>query len=357
VEADSCSDAVEHFARSGAALQENRLALAQYGGCLLRLKRPREAGNVFQRLVEASPGDPAARYNLAVCRLEAGQAREAAAAAGAGLGLSPSDPELLSLFAAASAAAGQLEPAIAALRKATEVAPADERHYIDLAALCAEHDAFDLALEVVNTGLANIPGSARLYTMRGAIRAERAELDAAMRDFEQASALGPDELYASVGLSLALRQADRLPEATALLRRKLTRNPRDATLNYLLADVLLRTDPDPASPESAEARTALQRAVQAKPDFAKAHATLGRLQLRAGDVAGAAEELRMAVRLDPIDRLALNQLVLAYRRLGQQEDAAAVAGQLKKLVEAERTEEIARNRVRLYRAPAGNPDR
>jgi tetratricopeptide (TPR) repeat protein len=357
VEADSCSDAVSHFDRSGAALRENRLALAQYAGCLLRLKRPREAGDIFQRLVEASPGDPAARYNLAVCRLEAGQAQEAAAAAAAGLAVSPADPELLSLFGAASAAAGQLEPAIAALRKATEVAPADERHYVDLAALCVEHDAFDLALEVVNTGLAHIPGSARLYTMRGAIRAERSEVDEAMRDFEQASALSPDELYGSVGLSLVLRQADRLPEAIALLRRKLVRHPRDATLNYLLADVLLRTDPDPGSPESAEARAALQRALQVRPDFAKAHAALGRLQLRADEVARAVGELRVAVRLDPNDRLALNQLVLAYRRLGRQEDAAAVAAQLKKLLETERTEEVARNRVRLYRAPATSPGR
>jgi tetratricopeptide (TPR) repeat protein len=357
VEAGSCGDAVAHFARSGAALLENRPALAQYGGCLLQQKRPREAGDIFQRLVDAAPADPAAHYNLAVCRLEGGQAQEAAAAAAAGLALSPADPELLNIFAAASAAGGQLEPAIAALRKATEVAPADERHYVDLAALCVEHDAFDLALEVVNAGLANIPASSRLYTMRGAIRAERSQVDEAMRDFEHASALNPDELYGSVGLSLVLRQADRLPEAIALLRRKLVRNPRDATLNYLLADALLRADPGVDSPETAEARTALQRALRARPDFAKAHATLGKLQLRAGEVASAVDELRIAVKLDPNDRLALNQLVLGYRRLGRPEDAAAVAGQLKRLLETERTEEVARNRVRLYRAPATGPGR
>jgi superkiller protein 3 len=357
VEVGSCAEAVVHFARSGAALRENRPALAQYGGCLLQQKRPREAGDIFQRLVEASPADPAAHYNLAVCRLEAGQVREATAAAAAGLALSPADAELLNLFAAASAAAGQLEPAIAALRKATEVAPADERHYVDLAALCVEHDAFDLALEVVNAGLANIPGSSRLYTMRGAIRAERSQVDEATRDFEHATALSPDELYASVGLSLVLRQADRLPEAIALLRRKLARNPRNATLNYLLADALLRADPGVDSPETAEARTALRRALRARPGFAKAHATLGKLQLRAGDVAGAVDELRTAVKLDPNDRLALNQLVLAYRRLGRPDDAATVAGQLKKLLETERSEEVARNRVRLYRAPATSPER
>jgi tetratricopeptide (TPR) repeat protein len=193
--------------------------------------------------------------------------------------------------------------------------------------------------------------------MRGAIRAERSLVDDATRDFEHASALSPDELYASVGLSLVLRQADRLPEAITLLRRKLARSPRDATLNYLLADALLRADPGVDSPETAEARAALQRALRARPDFGKAHATLGKLQLRAGEVASAVDELRIAVRLDPNDRLALNQLVLGYRRLGRPEDAAAVAGQLKKLLERERTDEVARNRVRLYRAPAPSPER
>lgn len=353
VEANRCEAAVAHFARSGTALQQNRLALAQYAGCLLRLKRPKEAGDIFQRLAETSSDDVVARYNLAVCRLQAGQTTEAEAAARAAMAMSPADPDVLNLFAAASAAAGQLEPAIAALRKATEIAPAEERHYLDLAGLCVEHGAFPLALEVVNAGLANIPDSAKLHMLRGAIRAERAEIDEAMRDFERASALSPDELYGSVGLSLVLRQADRLPEAIALLRRKLVQRPRDATLNYLLGDALLRGDPTPSSPEFAEARAALARALRAKPDFAKAHAALGKLHIRAGEMAKAVEELRTAARLDPRGRLALNQLVVAYRRLGRQEDAAAVAGQLQRLLDRERAEEVARNRVRLVRGPGG----
>lgn len=353
VEANQCAAAVDHFARSGAALRGNPPALSQYAGCLLDLKRPREAAQLFQGLVEASPGNPAARYNLAVCQLQAGQGAEALATASAALAMSPADPDVLNLFAAASAAAGRLEPAIAALRKATEIAPTEERHYLELAALCLDHDALDLALEVVNAGLANIPGSAKLLTLRGGVRAERSEFEEAMRDFEQAGALRPDELYGSVGLSLVLRQTDRVADAIALLRQKLVRQPADATLNYLLADALTRSDPPPGSPEFSEARAALERARRAKPDFAKAHAALGRLHLAGGDAASAVAELQIAVKLDSRDRLALNQLVMAYRRLGRPKDAEAVAGQLKALLERERLEEVARNRVRLVRAAAG----
>jgi len=353
VEANQCATAVEHFAKSGAALQRSPPALAQYAGCLLRLERPREAGQVLERIVEASPGDAAARYNLAVCRLKAGETAEALAAARTAMAMAPDDPEALNLFAAASAAAGEIQPAVAALRKAIQMAPADERHYLDLAALCLEHDALNLAMEVVEAGLGNVVASAKLHTLRGAIHAERSELDQAMRDFEQASLLGPDELYGSVGMSLVLRQADRTPEAIALLREKLGRHPGDATLHYLLGDALMRSGPSPASPEFAEARAALGRALDARPDFAKARAALGKLLLRAGDAPAAAAELRLAVELDPANRLALNQLVMAYRQLGREEDARAVAGRLRALLEKERIEEFQRNRVRLVRGAPG----
>lgn len=354
-EANQCVAAVDHFARSGAVLRQNPRALNLYAGCLLDLKRPLEAARLFQRLVEASPDNPAARYNLAVCQLQAGQGKESLASASASLAMNPTDPDVLNLFAAASVAAGQLEGAIAALRKAIEIAPTEERHYLELAALCLDHDALDLALEVANAGLAKVPGSARLLTLRGGIRAERSDFEEAMRDFEQASALSPEELYGSVGLSLVLRQTDRNAEATALLREKLARQPKDATLNYLLADVLMRSDPAPGSPEFADARSALQRALRARPDFAKAHAALGRLHLAGGDTGDAVRELRVAVQLDSRDRLALNQLVMAYRRLGRPADAAAVAGELKTLLEKERLAETARNRVRLVRGAGGEP--
>ena len=353
VEANRCAAAVDHFARSASVLRQNPPASAQYAGCLLELKRPREAAQVFERLVEAAPDSPAARYNLAVCQLQAGQGKEALASASAALAMSPGDAEVLNLFAAASAASGRLEGAITALRKAIEIAPTEERHYLELAGLCLDHDALDLALEVANAGLAKVPGSARLLTLRGGIRAERSDFEEAMRDFEQASALSPQELYGSVGLSLVLRQTDRVAEAAALLRQKLARQPEDATLNYLLADVLMRSDPTPGSPEFADARAALQRALRARPDLAKAHAALGRLRLAGGDPGGAVQDLRAAVELDSRDRLALNQLVMAYRRLGRQADAEAVAAQLKTLLEQERVEETSRNRVRLVKGAGG----
>ncbi len=351
VESGQCDVAIRHFERSGAALDSNAPALTQYGGCLLRADRPKEAVNIFERAVRVSPDRGASQYNLAVAELQAGNPARAIEAAERALAIAPDDANALSVFAAASAETGRLQPAIDAMRKAIAIAPGEERYYMDLAVLCLDHDAPDLALEVTNAGLARIPSSARLYTLRGAIHADRAELDEATGDFEQAARLSPDALYGSVGLSLVLRQTAQLPEAIALLRSKLAQKPRDATLNYLLGDALMRSEPAADTPVFREAERAFRRAVAARPQFAKAHAALGKLYLRSGNAAAAAEKLETAVRMDPDDRLALNQLVMAYRQLGRTSEAAQAAEQLKSVLDRERSEEVARNRMRLVRGP------
>jgi tetratricopeptide (TPR) repeat protein len=357
VESGKCDVAIRHFERSGPALDANAPALTQYGGCLLRADRPKEAVDIFERAVRVSPDRGASQYNLAVAALQAGDPARAVEAAERALAVAPDDANALSVFAAASAEAGRLQPAIDAMRKAIAIAPDEERYYMDLAVLCLDHDAPDLALEVTNAGLARIPSSARLYTLRGAIHADRAELDEATRDFEQAAGLSPDALYGSVGLSLVLRQNAQLPEAIALLRSKLAQKPKDATLNYLLGDALMRSEPAAGTSVFREAERAFRRAVEARPQFAKAHAALGKLYLRSGNAAAAAEKLAAAVRMDPGDRLALNQLVMAYRQLGRTAEAAEAAAQLKDVLDRERSEEVARNRMRLVRGtdPAASP--
>jgi Flp pilus assembly protein TadD len=114
----------------------------------------------------------------------------------------------------------------------------------------------------------------------------------------------------------------------------------------------------PSSPEFREARQALGRTLGANPRFADAHAALGKLLLGSGDLPAAVRALRAAITLDPSNRLALNQLVIAYRRLGREADALAAAADLKALLARQRVEEVARNRIRLVkgdRAPGDSP--
>jgi DNA-binding SARP family transcriptional activator len=78
---------------------------------------------------------------------------------------------------------------------------------------------------------------------------------------------------------------------------------------------------------------------------------LGKLYLSRDDTANAVRLLERAVELDPSDRTAAYQLMLAYNRSGRREKGAAMQRRVRDLIQQEREKEIERNRVRLIKAP------
>lgn len=344
-EKDDCGNAVAHFTRSPGQMRGNDLASSQFGHCLLELGRPEDAARVFEQQIANTSANGYARYNLAVAQLQEGNAEKAIETL-APLGESP-DSDALNLLAAAQAAAGRTQEALGTLRKAAGAAPQDERNYLDLALLCQKSGAPGAAVEFLDAGLRRLPRSARLYATRGVLWAQLGELDKAEADFERAGFLEPDEAYASAGLSVLFTETGRADGAAALLRRKLARAPDDPTLNCVLADALIREGIQPDQPEFSEARQALLRATRARPNFARAHATLGKLYLRENKVAEAIRELELALRLDPANRPALNQLSVALRKAGRRMEADAVSERLRRQYERDLEAEAVRQRVRL----------
>ncbi|HVH72566.1 MAG TPA: tetratricopeptide repeat protein, partial [Candidatus Dormibacteraeota bacterium] len=241
--------------------------------------------------------------------------------------------------------------AIAAFRKATELDPKNEQNYIDLASLCLDHQSFDVAADIVNVGIANIPDSASLYALRGVIAAQTSNLEQSAADFEQANHLRPDASYGDVGLSLLLGQQSQLDEAIAVIRSRIKSAPNDATLNFLLADLLMRKPDDPQTGQD-EARRLLTKAVRLQPDMAKAHAALGKLLLKSGQAEEAINELKLALAKEPNDRVALNQYVLALTRLHRTEEAKAAAERLRDVLSEGRRDEVRKNRIRIVRSSA-----
>jgi tetratricopeptide (TPR) repeat protein len=348
VEAKDCNSAVAHFKRAQSAVADNRQALSQYGACLVQTNEPALAVPVLERALSLDSKNAATAYNLALAMQLSHRTDDAIEL----LEKIPPDSESLNLLAEAYAETNRIPEAIAALKRATEIAPGDERNYLDLAMLCVDHQATDLALQIATIALKNMPNSARLYALRGAIYAQAGNSGAAAADFERASALQPDQLYGSVGLSLLLRENAKLPEAEAILRKKLRAAPDDPTLNYLMADMLIRGGAEPSRPEFLEALALLKRSVKSKPDFVNAHAALAKLYMKAGDLGAAVSETERTLELAPNDHVALNQLILAYRKLGRDQEAERAAGRLRALLAEEEKQEIARNRIRLR---AANP--
>jgi Flp pilus assembly protein TadD len=157
--------------------------------------------------------------------------------------------------------------------------------------------------------------------------------------------LQPSDNYGDVGLSLLLRQQDRVGEAIDLIRKRLVRNPEDPKLNFLLADLLLQSDSQSAT--SAEAERLLTKSIRLNPKQARAHAALGKVMLGNGQANAAAAELKLALELDPTDRVALNQYILALKRLGKIQEANAAAQRLRDTLAEDRATEVRKNRVRF----------
>lgn len=343
-ESRDCRASVDHLSAAGSTVAPNPLALAQWGECLITLDQAGPAVRKLRDSLALNPTDPRVPYNLALALHLSGQQEEALHV----LQRVPSDAGALNLQASIYVAQRRFSDAVATFRKAMELAPKDERSYIDLASLCLDHQSFDVAYDVVNAGIASIPASAALYTLRGAIAAQGSKIEESAADFERASRLQPNQIYSDAGLSLLLEQKDEIDKAIAVIRPRLKALPNDAVLNFLLAELILKS-PNLDRRQQEEARSLLGNAIRLKPDFGKAHSVLGKLELQQSETDSGVRELQTALQYDPADRIALNQLVLGLRKLGRTNEAGVVANQLRDLLSEGRREEVRKNSVRFVR--------
>jgi tetratricopeptide (TPR) repeat protein len=337
-----CSAANRHFSAAEKEVSTDAAALQHWGQCLVATGSPHDGSLHLQQASTLAPQDHGVLFDCALALFLDSQYDSALIA----LEAVPQNAQTLNLKANIYAAQNKLSEAIATFRQATEVAPKDESNYVDLASLCLEHQSFDVAHDVVNTGIANIPDSAALYTLRGAIAAQTADVESSMADFERARRLQPMDDYGDVGLSLLLRQQNHIDEAVALIRKRLASSPNDAKLNFLLADLLLQSAVQAPAAKS-EAEKLLRKAIRLNPRLARSHASLGKLLLSNNQPQASVTELEQAIALDDNDRVALNQYILALKRLGRVEEANATARRLRDILAEGRATEVRKNRVRF----------
>ncbi len=346
-EKSDCAGANAHFSRAEKMIANDSLVMAQWGECLIASNQSASGAERLRTSLALRPNEKV-QYDLALALHLAGKDSEAIEAA-AKLRV---DSDSENLRGSIYASQNRVPEAIAAFRKAAELDPQNEQNYVDLVSVCLDHQSFDVAKDIVNAGIANLPDSAALYTLRGAIAAQTSDVEQSAADFERARRLQPDRSYGDLGLSLLLRQQDQIDSAIAVIRPRLKKSPDDATLNFLLADLLLRKSEDPGKRSEHEARKHLTKAITLEPDLAKAHAALGKLLFQSGEQEPALKELKRALELDGTDRVALNQYVLVLRKLNRNEEARAAARQLQEVLAADRKSEVEKNRFRVVRLPA-----
>jgi tetratricopeptide (TPR) repeat protein len=351
-----CDQAIAHFALSPHAISSNRVALEEYGICLVHNHQHKDALPVFQRILELDPKDWHNRYNLGLVQYRTGHFAEAIET------LKPltqdpmSEVDALNLIAAVYEARHETPAATKALRRALDIAPRDVRNYLDLASLCMDHFAFQVGVDIVTAGLKLMPDSPELYAERAVLYAQLKKYDEAETDFEKGNQLRPEQAFATVGLGITLLEKNDTQRSLEVIRARLRKSPDEPTLNFLLAEVLARRGAAPGTTEFMEAEAAARRALRANPSFAQAHDVLSRLYLRAGDPSRSIEESRLALKLDPTNRTAVYHLISALRARGDKAEVAALTIRLRDLAATEGRNQAESNRFRIVETESAASD-
>ncbi len=331
-EAGDCRGAISHFERSRAETAANPQALPLYGACLVAVERPADAIAVFEQLLASNPASSKARFNLGYAQVLAARYADAVKTLKSLVSGADAEADALNLLASAEASSDHLESAVTHLQQAIRSNPKDEKNYLDLASLCMQNESGDTAATIVEAGLNLLPKSGRLHTLRGILQAQSGRYDDAAAEFELANRLDPGGQYGAAGLGVLYTEMHQTAEASSVLRERLRKSPNDATLNFLLAQALVQEGVEPGSPGFSEAVRTLKLATSAKPDLGRGHTLLGKLYAKSDDFEHAVDELRLGARYDPSDRMAFSQLLIALRRLGRDQEAAAAADALKRII-------------------------
>lgn len=349
-----CASAVAHYQKCPELVEHDVPALSQFGACLFRLNRAEEALAAFQRIAELRPQDSEALYYLGLAQYQSHHNEDAIRTL---LPLTENVSEkereaALNLIAAAYEASQQTPHAVDALQKAIALAPDNINNYLDLATLSLNHEAFNVGIDVLDAGLSVKPDAAPLYLERGVLEVQMEKYDQANADFRKAADLSPLENASSVALGISLLQENKVDESLQIVRRRLAKEPDDSTLNYLLAELLIRKGVQPGTPSFQRAKIAAQRALRSQPDLTAAQNVLTQLYLRSGDTALAEKTARLALASDGDDQTALYNLIVCLRKRGDHTELPQLVRRLAEITAKVREQEKARSRFKLVEEQA-----
>jgi tetratricopeptide (TPR) repeat protein len=342
----NCDAATPHFEKAGELLDSELDALHAYSTCLVKLKQPDKAAEVFQRAI-ALQDDPRQRQLLASLQLMAKKPQDAIATLRPLLESANPDAATLELASTAYEDAQNTPQAVSSLRQAILLDPKNVNLYLDFAYISSEHDSFQVGINVVSDGIGQLPDAAPLYFARGILNVQLGEYKRAEADFEKAYELDPDQSLSAAAQGLAAVQANDLDRALKSVQAKLGRKPDDPILLYVQADVLTRKGADPGTPEFQTAMRSAKRAVASRPRLAAARGVLAKLYLQSGQNQAAVEQCRKAIEIDPKDQTVLYRFIQALRKTGETQEIPDLLKRLALLREQAGKEERQRYRYKL----------
>jgi tetratricopeptide (TPR) repeat protein len=306
--------------RSEAALGARLAGIGQFRAAIRHLLAARED----------SPESFAVNFNLALCYVGVGEYENAIPLLNR-LREEHSAANVENLLAQAYIGSGQSDKALAAIQRAVARTPSDEKLYLYIADACMASADYALGVKTMDLGLMHLPGSARLHYQRGVFLTSLELRQEADQEFDAAVKLAGG---GSIGYAAAARKnlfAGNIPEAVRIAREGAHKADADFLLLTFLGEALIRSGVAPGDPGFAEARSALQEAVNQRPSFSAALIGLAKRDLMEHRWDGAIERLQAARQLEPRNAAIYSNLVQAYRMSGDPARAQEALSILKQI--------------------------
>jgi tetratricopeptide (TPR) repeat protein len=318
---------LRRYAETSAILTELRscpnlspLATFNLGWLYGRSQDFRTALEIFRSLNVDVPDEITHQYAVALAEFELGDFTKSVATLKGLQAERALDPKCANLLAVADSKLGLYQDAYATLTETLKSNPSDLFSYLNLITLFADTGHFESAAEIASQAIAVFPENSDVFVARGAVYVLTGELDKAQSDFATAVHLSPRQASPRFLLALSEYKKGDFDASSASLRAAMKSGIVDSDLHYLLAECILRTDPA----QRAHAVAELNQAIALNPKSVAGRTLRGRLQLQAGQVGEAVQDLALAHRLDPTSRSAAYNLARADWKLGKTKDAEAL---------------------------------
>ncbi len=270
-----------------------------------------EAIGFLRAAAAARPDSGGAWFSLALALSSGAHRDEAIASYRRGLELAPDDANAHLALGLAYLGQSKSEEAVSTLKRAVELGAGGALVQGLIGNALAQMGRYDEALGFLQKGFGD--GSED-----DGDRLKLKGLKLRRGDSEQARGAAR---YFVGGIQCARNESD---QAVASLRLALEAIPECAPAHLTLGMALMQKN------ETAAATASLRRAIELAPDLADAHKLLGVTFLQAGDFAGGASSLREAIKLNPADAETWTNLGAALLQAGKSEEGFSC---LKKAVE------------------------
>jgi len=272
----------------------------------------------------------AATFNLALCYVATGDQKRAVEIL-KDLRSIHDNADVENLLAQAYIGNGQDKEALVAVERAAAMAPDNENVYVFVADACADHQNPALGLKVVDLGLRNLPHSPRLHYQRGMFLTQLDRFDDAKADFDLAARLAPEGEIAYLSKAERRMLGGDIAGALEAAREGVSRGFANPVLQTVLGEALVRSGIVPGQREFAEAQSALEKAVAARPNDPASQLALGEIYLAAGRLDDAISHLEQARQMKPNQPAVYANLAKAYQRRGNPQQAEEALATLEKL--------------------------